>query len=123
MAKPLPAPTCGRSRRESGDRGPTRTPRSGPAQAAFGEAAPPKGAETDASLRAGAACTHPCPPGKAGMLRQRDLARGPWWREIGGQHPGDRTTVAGQPAWPCPSLRDYHPAGESILILFNPNQG
>ena len=123
MAKLLPAPTCSGSRWGRGDRGPIRTPQYQPAQAAFRKAAPPKRAETDAPLQAGAACTHPCTPGKVGMLGQQDLAQGTWWQENGVSTQVTMPGAAGQPAWPCPSLWDYCPTGESILILFNPNQG
>lgn len=62
----------------------------------------------------------PAPPAPWAERGCGDPAQGTQRQFNGGQHPGDS---AGQRARPCPHPRDYHPAGESILILFNTNQG
>lgn len=67
-------------------------------------------------------------PTRASQAKRGCSGSGTRPRGCGGKRTGGSIQVtapgaAGQPAWPCPSLQDYHPAGESILILFNPNQG
>lgn len=95
-----------------GTGGPTCVPWSQPA---FGGTAPRR----EQRLTLGCGQGLPAPPGQSADAPAGGPGRGAHGR-IRGQHPGDS---AGQRARPCPRPRDYRPAGESILILFNTNQG